>query len=151
MGEAFFYAVAVGAVLGFVYDFFRLPRLVFNDRFFFDFIYWLIAAIVVFCYFLIFNSGALRIINFVFIFLGFVFYIFTLGYVTGQLEEKLAKKIKICFKKVKNWLKSFKKVLHSISDIYYNIIALVKRLFRRKSKGDGYDKKNEEEEQELFS
>ncbi|MGN1202975.1 MAG: spore cortex biosynthesis protein YabQ, partial [Eubacterium sp.] len=82
MGEALFYAVLVGASLGLLLDFFRLPRLVFNDRFFFDFLFWIISAVVVFCYYLIFNNGAIRMIHFLFIFIGFLLYFFTLGYVT---------------------------------------------------------------------
>lgn len=151
MGEAFFYAVLVGVILGLLFDVFRVPRIIFSDKFFFDFLFWLISTFVVFCYFLIFNSGALRMINFLLIFIGFLFYTFTIGYVTKQIEIRVAKKIKIYLKKVKIRLKSFKKVLHSMTDVYYNIIALVKKLFCKKSKGDDYDRESEQEEQEFFS
>lgn len=123
MGEAFFYAVLLGAALGFLYDFFRLPRLVFNDKFFFDFLFWIISAIAVYCYYLIFNSGAIRIIYFLLIFIGFLLYTFTLGYVTKSLEIKLSKKIKKQLRKMKNVSKSFKKVLQSKRKVYYNIFT----------------------------
>ncbi|MCH5321490.1 MAG: spore cortex biosynthesis protein YabQ [Eubacterium sp.] len=145
MGEDLFYAVLVGASLGFLFDFFRLPRLVFNDRFFFDFLFWIISGVVVFCYYLIFNSGSIRIINFILIFIGFLLYTFTLGYVTKSIEIKLAKKIKFWLKKVKNRIKSFKKVLQSLYNIYYNIVARVKNAFHKKGKGDGYDEGSDNE------
>lgn len=83
-------------------------------------------------------------INFIFIFIGFIFYTFTLGYLTKNIEIRVAKKIKIWLKKVKNVLKTFKKVLQSLYNLYYNITTQVKSLFRKKSKGDGYDKENKE-------
>lgn len=150
MGESLFYAVFVGAALGVLYDFLRLLRLVFNDKFFLDFLFWLVSSIIVFCYFLIFNSGALRMIYFVVILIGFLLYIFTLGYATKQLEAKLAKKLRLCLKKVKKRLKSFKKVLQSKSIIYYNIIANMKRHLSKKNKDDSNGTGNEKEEEELF-
>lgn len=144
MGEDLFYAVLVGVSLGFIFDFLRLPRIIFNDRFFLDFFFWIISSIFVFCYFLIFNDGTIRMINFIFIFIGFIFYTFTLGYLTKNIEIRVAKKIKIWLKKVKNVLKTFKKVLQSLYNLYYNITTQVKSLFRKKSKGDGYDKENKE-------
>lgn len=150
MGEALFYAVLVGGALGVFYDFLRLFRLALNDKFFLDFIFWLVSSIVVFCYFLIFNSGALRMINFLAIFIGFLLYIFTLGYATKQLETKLAKKLRLSLRKVKKRLKSFKKVLQSKLVIYYNIIANIKVHFSRKNKGDSNDQGNEKTEEELF-
>lgn len=143
MGEALFYAVLLGAVLGFVFDFFRLPRLILNDKFFFDFLFWIIGAIAVYCYYLIFNSGAIRMLNLLFIFIGFLLYTFTLGYVTKSIEIKLSKKIKF---QLKNVTKKFKKVLHSIYNIYYNIAVHMKKSFGRKNKGDGYEKASSEEE-----
>lgn len=150
MGESLFYAVFVGAVLGVFYDVLRLFRLVLNDKFFLDFLFWLVSSIIVFCYFLIFNSGALRMIYFFVILIGFLLYIFTLGYATKQLEAKLARKLRLCLKKVKNRLKSFKKVLQSKRSIYYNIVANIKGHLSKKSKGGSNGKGNEKEEEELF-
>lgn len=145
MGEDLFYAVLIGVSLGFLFDFFRLPRLVFNDKFFFDFLFWIISSIVVFCYFLVFNDGNIRMINFLLVFIGFLFYTFTLGYLTKYAEIKIAKKIKIWLKKVKKLMKSFKIVLQSLYNVYYNIVTRIKMSFRRKGKGDDYEKENEEE------
>lgn len=94
----------------------------------------MLTSIVVFCYLLIFNNGSIRAIYIVLIFIGFVLYIFTLGYVTKPLEMKIAKKMKFCRKKVKKVLKSFKKVLQSIYNIYYNITERMKRILNSKAK-----------------
>ncbi len=128
MAENIFYAVLVGGVLGLLFDFFRLPRLIFNDKFFFDFLFWIVSAFTVFCYLLIFNSGSIRMIYLLFIFLGFLLVIFTLGYVTKPIQEAIAKKIK-------KWLKSFKKVLQKLYNILYNIKANVKAFVKKKFKG----------------
>ena len=83
-------------------------------------------------------------INLLFIFIGFLLYIFTLGYVTKPLEMKLSKWIKKQLNKTKKAVKSFKKVLHSIYNIYYNTVVRIKKAFGKKSKGDDNDKRNEE-------
>lgn len=146
VAESYFYAVLLGLALGFVYDVFRLFRLTINDKFFFDFIFWMLTSIVAFCYLLIFNNGSIRAIYIVLIFIGFVLYIFTLGYVTKPLEMKIAKKMKFCRKKVKKVLKSFKKVLQSIYNIYYNITERMKKIFKFKGKGDNNGSENDIEE-----
>jgi hypothetical protein len=142
VGEQLFYAVLLGAGLGVVYDFFRLLRYLFNDKFFFDFLFWIISAICVFCYYLIFNNGAIQILNLLLAFIGFLIYIFTLGYVTKSFEIYASKKIKIGFKKI---VKSFKKLLHLIGVIYYNKAEYTRGILANKSKGDDYDKGNKKE------
>ncbi len=139
MAEAYFYAVFVGVALGFAYDLFRLFRFALNDNFFFDFFFWILTSVVTFCYLLIFNNGSVRAMYTVLIFIGFVFYILTFGYVTKPLEIKIAKKIKNKLKKTKQLLKSLKKVLQSLHNIYYNIKVSFKRFFKVKSKGDTDD------------
>ncbi len=139
MAESYFYAVLVGVALGFVYDLFRLFRFVTYDKFFFDFLFWILTSIVTFCYLLVFNNGSVRAVYILLIFIGFVFYILTLGYVTKPLEIKIAKMMKNQLKKIKQLLKSFKKVLQSLHNIYYNTKVSFKRFFKMKSKGDTDD------------
>lgn len=121
VAESLFYAVLLGGALGVLYDVFRFPRLIFRDRFFLDFLFWVISAICVFCYYLIFTGGSIRILNLVFVLVGFLLYIYTLGYVTKMIEVKLSSLIRKQFKKIKNALKSFKKVLQSRLKVYYNM------------------------------
>ncbi|MGN1329258.1 MAG: spore cortex biosynthesis protein YabQ [Eubacterium sp.] len=141
MAEGLFYALLTGIVLGVVYDIFRFFRLTFNSNFFLDFLFWILTAFATFSFLLVFNNGEIRAIYFLLFFVGFVFYIFTLGYVTKGVEEKFAKLVKIWLKKVKNKLKSFKKVLHFVNDVYYNIKVKVLKLFGKKTVGDKDGKK----------
>lgn len=146
MAESLFYAVVVGCALGVVYDISRLLRLTFNDKFVFDFLFWIISAFTVFSYFLIFQNGSLRTINFIFIFIGFLLYIFTLGYVTKGIEIKLSVGLKRMMNKMKNLLKSFKKQLQSKWHIYYNKCVKTVFLFKKDVKvtEDGKESKEEE-------
>lgn len=123
MADDLFYALLAGIILGAFYDWLRLFRLVFNRHLFLDLFFWCTSAFAVFSYLLIFNNGSIRVIYLLFIFAGFSVYIFTLGYVTEKIELKLSQKIKFWFKKIKNRLKSFKKVLQSVNSLYYNIKA----------------------------
>ncbi|MDE6862781.1 MAG: spore cortex biosynthesis protein YabQ [Eubacterium sp.] len=127
MAENIFYAVLAGGALGLLFDFLRLPRLIFNDKFFFDFLFWIISAFTVFCYLLIFNSGGIRMIYLFFILVGFLLVLFTLGYVTKPLHMAIAEKLK-------KWSKSLKKVLQKLYNIYYNKKANVKSFVKKKSK-----------------
>ena len=128
MAEPLFYAVLLGLILGILFDIFRLPRLILKDKFLFDFLFWIISAIAVFCYLLIFNNGDVRVIYLLFILLGFLLVTFTLGYVTKPIQQKLANKIR-------KSLKSLKKVLQKLRSIYYNIKAKSKSLTKKKFKG----------------
>lgn len=139
MAEGLYFALFTGILLGVLYDVFRFFRLTFNSNFLLDFLFWIVTAFAVFSFLLIFNNGEIRGIYFVLIFAGFVFYILTLGYVTKNIEMKFAKKVKIQLKKMKNKLKSFKKVLHFVNDIYYNIKDVVRKPFRKKTAGDNDD------------
>lgn len=136
MAEGLFYALLTGVLLGAVYDVFRFFRLIFNANFILDFLFWILTAFAVFSFLLIFNNGEIRGIYLLLFFAGFVFYILTLGYVTKSIEVKFAKIVKIRLKKVKNKLKSFKKVLHFVNDVYYNIKVKVLKPFRKKTVGD---------------
>lgn len=139
MAEALFYAVLLGGIMGACYDIFRLLRLILNEKFFFDFLYCVFFAVVFYCYILIFNSGSIRIYYPAFIMLGFLLYIFTLGSVTKGLEVAAAKKIKIRLKKLKNRIKSFKKVLQLPHGIYYNIKEKSAKVIKTKIGDDKSD------------
>lgn len=141
MAEGLFYALLTGVLLGAVYDVFRFFRLIFNSNFILDFLFWILTAFAVFSFLLIFNNGEIRGIYLLLFFAGFVFYILTLGYVTKSIEVKFAKMVKIRLKKVKNKLKSFKKVLHFVNDVYYNIKVKVLKPFIKKTVGDKDEEK----------
>lgn len=146
MAEQLFYAVLTGGVLAVLYDFFRFFRIVFNDKFILDFLFWIIAAFSVYSYMLIFCEGKIRSIVFIFIFIGFALYIMTLGYVTKNMEMKIGKKMKNRLKKLKYKLKSFKKVLHYPRNIYYNITKHRNSASKRNSEGEDDEKGNGQKE-----
>lgn len=142
MAEVLFYAALTGAVLGVFYDVMRFLRLIFSSKFAVDFLFWIVSAFAVFSFFLIFSNGEIRAVYLLFIFLGCILYIFTLGYVTGNIENKIAKKVKIRLKKVKNRLKSFKKVLHYVNILYYNTKEKVLKSSTKHNIGDNDEEKN---------
>ena len=140
MVEALFYAFFVGTGLGFLYDLMRLFRLSFGGSLFFDLLFWLITSFVSFSYLLIFNDGAIKGIFLAFIFVGFTFYIISMGKISLPLEKRIAKKVKIRLKKVKKSLENFKKVLQLPRMLYYNIKEIIKKPNRKKHEGDEFGK-----------
>ncbi len=74
-----------------------------------------------------------------FILLGFLLVLFTLGYATKPIHIAIAKKIKI-------WAKSLKKVLQKLYNIYYNKKANVKSFVKKKFKGGKNGKGSRKEE-----
>lgn len=143
-----FYAVLTGMLLGFLYDIMRFVRIVFKRRFFPDFLFWIISAFCVYTYILIFNNGNIRIAFFVIILVGFLLYIYTLGYITKRFEKyifKLLQRLKIW---TKNKTKKLKKLLHSLYNIYYNKKSKKKQFYKNKNKGD---RNEENEEEKLFN
>lgn len=140
MGEAIFYAVLLGSVMGAYYDLCRLIRLVFNDKFIVDFVFCIICALSFYCYLYIFSNGVIRMMYALFVFIGFLIYIFTLGYVTKKVQLKIAAAVKKCLKKLKNKTKSFKKLLQYIGHIYYNISIKTRGRKSRKHKEKINDK-----------
>lgn len=139
MADSIFCAVIVGIGMGALLDIFRLFRLIFNDKFVLDFLFWVISAVCVFCYLLIFNNGEIRVLYIAVIFAGGIFYILTVGRVTLAAEKALSEKIK-------KWLKSLKKVLQFIYSIYYNIKVRLRSLKRVRA-GECHDKGNQKKQQ----
>lgn len=141
MAEQYLYAVVLGLMLGVLLDFFRFFRLLFNDRFFFDFFYWIISAFCVFCYLIIFNNGEIRILYILVIFSSAAFYVMTVAKVTENVQKLITGKIR---KWTKNCLKKIKKVLKSVYNIYYNNKVKRKNVKTTENKGEVYDRRDEE-------
>lgn len=139
MAERCFYAVVLGLALGLLLDIFRFFRLTVNDKFFFDFFYWIISAICVFCYMIIFNNGEIRAGYILLIFVAVVFYILTIGSVTKKVEVNVTKKLKSVAKKIKKQLKS-------LYNLYYNNKVKRKKIKTSDDKGEVYDHQDEEEQ-----
>lgn len=133
MAEQYLYAVVLGLILGALLDLFRFFRLLVNDKFFFDFFYWIISAVCVFCYLILFNNGAIRILYILLIFSAAAFYALTFARLTKAPELAVAGFVKNTFKKIIN---SAKKVLKSMRHLYYNI-KKARNVKTTHKKGDG--------------
>lgn len=141
MAENCLYAVVLGLALGLLLDIFRFYRLTFNDKFFFDFFYWIISAICIFCYMIIFNNGEIRTGYVLLIFAAIVLYILTIGSLTKKAEICVTKKLKSIVKKIKKQLKS-------LFNLYYNNREIRKKSKATDDKGEVYDRQNQDEEEQ---
>lgn len=141
MAEQYLYAVVLGLLLGVLLDFFRFFRLLFNDRFFFDFFYWIISAVCVFCYLIIFNNGEIRILIILEIFSSVAFYALTFAKLTENIQKLITGKIR---KWSKNCFKKVKKVLKSMYNIYYNNKVRFRNVKTTENKGEVYDRKEKQ-------
>ncbi len=131
MVEALLWAVAVGTALGILYDVLRFVRLLFNSRFFIDFLFWILAGLVIFSYLLVFNNGEVRSQYLFAVAFGFGAYVLTMGRLTLIPQKALAKKYRKYLRRVKNRLKKCKKVLQLPRTLYYNIKVLKRNPFKK--------------------
>ncbi len=137
MGEALFYAFFVGIGFGIYYDVLRLFRLSVGLDLFFDLLFWVSCSFVTFSYLLIFNNGEIRWIYLVTILVGFLAYKLSFGKLFLPIQKRIAKKIKI-------WLKNFKKVLQLPYLLYYNIKVKFKKPNHKEYEGDEFGKSKQE-------
>lgn len=141
MAEQYLYAVVLGLLLGVLLDFFRFFRLLFNDRFFFDFFYWIVSAVCVFCYLIVFNNGEIRILYILIIFSSVAFYALTLSKATEKVQKIITGKIR---KGIENCFRKIKKVLKSMYNIYYNNRVKFRNVKTTENKGEVYDRKEKQ-------
>ena len=105
--NAVIYAFLLGLVLGFVYDIFKLDRIIFKRStftvFFEDIAFWVIAAFLTFCLLLLTTNGQARLYVIEFVFLSFFVYYFTLSrlvLISAPFLKKVSRKIS------KNYIKA---------------------------------------------
>ena len=139
----------MGIFFGALYDFFRFFRLLFSNKradFFFDFLFFFIISPVIFIFLLSYNNGQVRVLYFTAILLGFILYILTVFRLTGYI----AKPVTSFFRRfMKKRLNNFKKVLQSITKVYYNVSVLSKKpllFLKRKKKKTGDSNGNDFQE-----
>ena len=110
-GGAFLYSFLVGALIGLIYDFFRISRVLFGKGrvkiFFEDLVFCLMSAVLL-CVF-IFNAtmGMIRLFAFCGIAVGFFFHYFTFGKLTVGFAIVLRKIFGPYIIRFKNWVQSF--------------------------------------------
>lgn len=129
--ELFVVCLLLGMVLALVYDFIRIFRLFFKHKDWLvdmeDLIFWLFTAWLVFRTLFLYNRGALRGYAFLGMFLGFIFYAFTLSRLLLFLAEKLVP----YWKGVKDFLKKpFVAFMRFIRKTLKNVVTEVKMAVR---------------------
>ena len=136
----FVWSVACGAVIGVVYDFFRILRLlVFKSKlssFICDFLFMIIAAFISVTFSMGFTRGNTRYFIVFGEICGVLFVRLTIGRVSIYLIDYISRKILLVFKKISDKIGKFcKKVLQVIRTILYNIIdGYRNRKFNRRGK-----------------
>ncbi len=114
-----------GVIFGALYDFFRFFRLLLKNKiicFILDFVYMIIISLLFFINLLGFNNGMVRYYYVVLSLSGFLLYVFTVFKLTEKIEKPVCLIIR----------KSFKKVLHSIKKVYYNLFGKHKKIKKNK-------------------
>lgn len=104
----FGYSCILGAGLGFLYDLFRIIRMVINPRniamFIQDVTYFIISGLITFLFVLGFNNGEARFYILAGEGIGWIAYHITLGEIiykcSGKLVRSLNLKIKLCIDKI---------------------------------------------------
>ncbi len=121
------YSFILGAVLGLIYDFFRIKRIAYNLNknkikkmmentivFFEDITYWLICSVFV-CVFLFYiNSGRARGISLFVMLSGFLVYYFTVGKLVVRCSERI--------------IELFYKMLRKIYSIFIRPLLIILKL-----------------------
>lgn len=121
MAEQIFAFFCVGVLLAVLYDIFTFFRCLLPTKvccFIIDFIYFVPAAVITFIFLLSYNNGQSRAIYYAAIFCGFILYILTFYRLTFRLWKKLAQIIRTAVLFI---CKIIKKLLQSLSKLYYNI------------------------------
>lgn len=141
-------AILFGGCLGVFYDFFRFLRVMRKFGKYFvmvqDIIYWCVSALAVFAFMMIYSNGIVRIYLLIGIFLGEIFYYFSLGKIMFMLFrfiKKIVEEISTFFKKhvfmpVINFLNKyvFSHIKNIFKRIKINIRKNLKKIFLQKQK-----------------
>lgn len=126
--SAVIYACLLGLVLGFIYDIFKLDRIIFKRStvtvFFEDIAFWVVSAFLTFCLLLLTANGQVRLYIIEFVFLSFFIYYFTIS----KLILILAPFLKKVSRKTS---KNYSKLLNFISKLDTVLLNFLKSLFKR--------------------
>ncbi len=124
------YSLILGAALGVVYDVFRVLRLVgFKAKiivFFQDVLFFAIATLSLFSFYMQFTDGKFRIYVFLFVVLGFVLYFLTVG----RLLFFAIKKIYFFITSIFKWI--YKKIVFPIfRTLFLPIITFLRKKYQK--------------------
>lgn len=126
----FVYSMLMGVVLGLIYDFFKIDRIVFKRKKLFvfceDLLFWLISAFIFFSFSVVFSNGQIRGYLLFGSFLGFLLYRLTLSRILILIIIPIKRIINI----IKQFnLKVIKKLLFCIENIVKKTKIIVKKFF----------------------
>ena len=139
MPNEFVVFVLLGLSFGILYDVFRFFRLIFKSvkiQFVIDFLYFVVISITYFIFLLSYNNGQVRVYYFTLSLVGFLIYMLTVFRLTQKGEKFIALHIRNLVRKV---IKSLKKVLQFVRNVYYNKIMLRLKPLRKNNKVGNID------------
>lgn len=121
----FLYSMAVGGILGLIYDFFKIDRIVFKRGNIFvflqDILFWIIATVIFFSFSVVFSNGQIRAYLLFGSFLGFLIYRLTFS--------KIIILISIPFKKIINIVKKYYSALiNKLNILNKKVVISIKNL-----------------------
>ncbi len=149
----FLYSIAVGGIIGFIYDIFRIIRKTFPHNNIFvnieDILYWLIVTFIAFYFLLNYNNGEIRFFNIIGLFLGMSLYFLTFSKlilkVSITIIHIIERILKIIIKIISVPLAIILKIVRFILNIFKKIIRKLanptKKIIKKTTKY-GKSKKN---------
>jgi len=137
----FLLTVVLGALIGFIYDIFRIFRKTVKHKDFFIFIedtvYWLIVSFVMFYFMLNQNDGEIRFYAIVGAFLGMILYFYTVSIFVMKISMAVIKVIKkifnIIFKVISFPIKIIIKIFKIIISPFKKVLKKLKNYARIKA------------------
>lgn len=130
--QTFLYSLMMGAILGVIYDVFRISRLIANFRqwglFFQDILYFFMSGICTFLFCLAYNYGEIRFYIIAGEIIGWIAYYITLG----EIVYRFSGTIIIFIKKIIG--KLFEKVYRPLVSIFNKIKAKVSKIKIKRSR-----------------
>ncbi len=139
----FFSTIAVGGILGFIYDIFRIFRRLFKHGNFLtqieDLIYWLLASFIMFYFMLNENYGEIRIFSMIGALIGVILYFFAISpfvlkvslTILNIAKQILTVTFKILFFPIKILLKILYIPYNFVKPSLLNVISNVKKLLQK--------------------
>lgn len=141
----FLLSVVLGAVMGIVYDVFRVFRILFppaaksKPLFVQDVLFWLIYGFCMFCYSTAVCGGSLRFFMFLGSLTGFALYILTIGNLITGILRKTAETVRKILRKVYSVL--FEPIVKLLKNLCQKLYLFFIQIYRKSKKTEGSAKK----------
>ena len=134
----FVYSLIFGAILGIIFDLFRIADIIlkisFNRIFFEDVLYFAVIGVLSFLFMLVVNKGEFRIFIIFGELIGFCLYHFTLGRIVINFSKKIIKFLKKKISIFKNkFVLPIKRIFLKIKSFIFSFLFKNKLLNRKKA------------------